>query len=64
MTEADIVAAEVFAWQRYTSYITSVLAGQQSTYVFLGDEASRGLYRDWQAAREARDELFPPWRRH
>ena len=57
MTAAPEIVAENAAWERYRSYVVDHMprhAGEYGHGIFLGDEASYGLWRDWMTARAAR----------
>lgn len=54
MTHSIEVENEMAAWERYRSYVMTK-CGYRGSFVFCGDEASHGLWRDWKAAWNVRD---------
>lgn len=63
MTAAPEIVAEKAAWERYRSYVVDHMPQYADNYghgIFLGDEASRGLWREWKAAWDIRDRLGAP----
>ena len=53
-----VVKAEVVAWEAYKAYATMRTPARGG--YFEGDEKSRSLFRNWQAARAAREAISNP----